>query len=238
MYDADEVAPSTPTGDASSGNLPDDAESGVTGDGSTDGSIDRSTDGSIDGSVVDPTVGAGDIDAGEIDPGEIVDVGLVESDEFGIGIPESVDVASQDASGAHPGGDVAAERDEYRDALLRVKAEFDNYRKRSAKEHGELVARANVGLATELLPVLDACDAALGHGATDVEPIMKSLLDILGKEGLERMDPVGDPFDPNLHEAVAHEDGDGSDPVVTETFRIGYSWKGQVLRAPMVKVRG
>lgn len=172
-------------------------------------------------------------DSDEIGPDEIDAelIDLIEGEELEITDESPFEGASGDS-------DAAAERDEYRDALLRVKAEFDNYRKRSAKEQSDLTARANVRLATELLPVLDACDAALGHGATDVEPIFKSLLEILGKEGLERMDPAGSEFDPNLHEAVAHEDGDGSAPVVAETFRIGYSWRGQVIRAPMVKVRG
>lgn len=168
----------------------------------------------------------------------------IDDDEFreAAAIAEGAPTSGVSDDGTHVSAgeetDVVAERDEYRDALLRVKAEFDNYRKRTAKEHGDLIARANVALATELLPVLDACDAALDHGASDVEPIFKSLLDILEKEGLQRMDPVGAEFDPNHHEAVAHEDGDGSTPIVTETFRIGYSWRGQIIRAPMVKVRG
>lgn len=133
--------------------------------------------------------------------------------------------------------DLAAERDEFREAFMRVKADFDNYKKRSAKEHAERVARAAEGLITNLLPVLDACDAAIGQGATDVEPIFKSMLDILEKEGLGRMDPVGAPFDPELHEAVLHEPGDGGEPVVVETMRTGYVWKDRVVRPAMVKVR-
>ena len=133
--------------------------------------------------------------------------------------------------------DLAAERDEYREAFMRVKADFDNYKKRSAKEHAERVARAAEQLVTELLPVLDACEAAIAQGATDVEPIAKSLLDVLEKAGMERMDPVGAPFDPELHEAVLHEPGDGGEPVVVETMRTGYVWKDRVVRAAMVKVR-
>ena len=64
-----------------------------------------------------------------------------------------------------------AERDDFRDTLLRVKAEFDNYKKRVARDEVELRERAAAGLAEKLLVVLDACDAAVGHGATDVEPI-------------------------------------------------------------------
>jgi molecular chaperone GrpE len=134
--------------------------------------------------------------------------------------------------------DLAAERDEYLEALQRVKAEFDNFKKRTSRERSELADRANAQLAERLLPVLDACDAAVGHGHGDVEPIYKSLVEILEKQGLERMEPVGEVFDPNLHEAVMHEPGDGGEPVVAETLRTGYLWKAQVLRPAMVKVKG
>ncbi|MCB1250397.1 MAG: nucleotide exchange factor GrpE [Acidimicrobiales bacterium] len=139
--------------------------------------------------------------------------------------------------GGRGGSDLAAERDEFREAFMRVKADFENYKKRSAKEHAERVARAAEQLVTELLPVLDGCDAAIAQGASDVEPIARSLLDVLEKSGLERLDPVGAPFDPELHEAVLHEPGDGGEPVVVETMRTGYAWKGRVVRAAMVKVR-
>ena len=67
------------------------------------------------------------------------------------------------------------------------------------------------------------------------------LLDILLKEGLERVDQAGVPFDPSVHDAVAHsvgEPGDGGETIVEEVLRSGYRWKGQVLRAAMVRVRG
>ena len=130
------------------------------------------------------------------------------------------------------------ERDEYRDALQRVKAEFDNYRKRTAKADSETRERAAENLVGQLLPVLDACDAAIIHDAADVGPISKMLLEILLKEGLEPMVPEGQPFDPTLHEAVLHEPGDGGEATVVESLRTGYLWKGRVLRPAMVKVRG
>jgi molecular chaperone GrpE len=133
---------------------------------------------------------------------------------------------------------VAAERDEYRDTLLRVKAEFDNYKKRVAREEVEQRERAAAALAEKLLVVLDACDAAIGHGATDVEPIAKMLAELLEREGLVRLAPVDEPFDPNHHDAVMHEPGDGDEAIVVETLRTGYEWKGRVLRPAMVKVRG
>jgi len=131
-----------------------------------------------------------------------------------------------------------AERDDYRDTLLRVKAEFDNYKKRVARDEVELRERAAAALAEKLLVVLDACDAAVGHGATDVEPIAKMLGELLEREGLVRLAPAGEPFDPNHHDAVMHEPGDGGEALVVETLRTGYEWKGRVLRPAMVKVRG
>ncbi len=133
---------------------------------------------------------------------------------------------------------LVAERDEFRDTMLRVKAEFDNYRKRVAREQEELRERANENLAEKLLVVLDTCEAAVGHGSADVEPIAKMLADLLGGEGLVRLAPENEPFDPNLHDAVMHEEGDGGESIVIETLRTGYQWKSRVLRPAMVKVKG
>jgi molecular chaperone GrpE len=144
---------------------------------------------------------------------------------------------------ATDGGEVdvealVAERDEYRDTLLRLKAEFDNFKKRSARESVDVRERAAESLVEKLLVVLDACDAAMGHGSSDVEPIAKMLLEVLGRDGLERMAPEGQPFDPNQHEAVLHEPGDEGESVVVDVLRTGYVLKGRVLRPAMVKVRG
>ena len=70
-----------------------------------------------------------------------------------------------------------------------------------------------------------------------VQQVWTALFDALGKEGLERIDPVSEPFDPNEHEAVMHEPGDGPAKVV-DVMRAGYRWKGRVLRPAMVKVAG
>lgn len=133
-----------------------------------------------------------------------------------------------------------AERDEYLDALRRNQADFENYRKRAAKQVADDSARAVESLVDKLLPVLDACDAAVHHGATEVEPIYAALLGTLEKEGLERLSPSGEEFDPNRHEAVMHEpahDGDEG-TVVSDVMRAGYVWNGRVVRPAMVKVRG
>jgi len=101
----------------------------------------------------------------------------------------------------------------------------------------------------KLLPVLDTLDLAEAHLNESLEPSEDGkalrasramLMDTLGKEGLERVDQPGVPFDPSVHDAVAHSEAeDGQDgAVVEEVLRAGYRWKGQVLRAAMVRVRG
>jgi molecular chaperone GrpE len=149
-------------------------------------------------------------------------------------------LAETPATANSPHDTLVAERDEYRDTFLRIKADFDNYKKRVAKDQAATVERAAGRLVTDLLPVLDACEAALAHGAADVEPIYKSLLDVLEKGGLTRMSPEGQAFDPNLHEAVMHEPGDDDSPgtVVVGNLRTGYLWNGRVVRPAMVKVKG
>ncbi len=140
-------------------------------------------------------------------------------------------------------GEAVRERDEYLDSLLRLQAEFDNYRKRVQRQQREIQENAAASLVKKLLPVLDTADLALAHGGgEDVKQVAGALFDILSKEGLERIDPQGQPFDPAHHDAVAHEpvEGQGAPelPEVSEVLRAGYLWKGQVLRPAMVKVRG
>jgi molecular chaperone GrpE len=134
--------------------------------------------------------------------------------------------------------DVVKERDEFKDIALRVQADFENYRKRAATQMNDELDRAVGKLVEQLLPVLDACEAAVAHGVEGVEQVWSSLLGALQKQGLEALDLAGKPFDPALADAVLHEEGDGSEPVVLEVLRTGYRWKGRVLRAAMVKVKG
>jgi molecular chaperone GrpE len=135
------------------------------------------------------------------------------------------------------------QRDEYLEHVRRVQADFENYRKRIMKQQADAVERAAQTLVEELLPVLDACDGAVRHGADEVEPIYASLLGTLEKQGLERIDPIGETFDPTRHEAVMHEPDDSGDtaagePVVVDVMRAGYAWKSRLVRPAMVKVRG
>ena len=132
------------------------------------------------------------------------------------------------------------ERDEFKDIALRVQAEFENYRKRAAVQLIDEVERNSGRLIEGLLAVLDASEAAVAHEMQGVEPIYKSLLTILQKQGLEVLDLLNTVYDPSLAEAVVHEplDVDGDEIIVTEVLRTGYRWKGRVLRAAMVKVKG
>ena len=133
---------------------------------------------------------------------------------------------------------VTTERDSHLADLQRVTAEFANFRRQATKRQSDTIAYAASGLVEKLLPILDACDAALQQGATDVEPIQNALVESLRKEGLEVMEDVGAAFDPERHEAVAHEAGDGAEPTVAEIMRSGYAWNGRVIRPAMVRVQG
>lgn len=156
------------------------------------------------------------------------------------GVPPAPEGLDPDASEAAEAARVAArERDEYREALVRLQADFENYKKRIAKQQQELRDRAAEALIEKLLPVLDTADLALAHGGgEDVKQICSALFSALEREGLERIDELGATFDPTLHDAVAHEPGDGHTQEVAEIMRAGYRWRGRVLRPAMVKVRG
>lgn len=134
---------------------------------------------------------------------------------------------------------VTLERDEYLDLARRVQAEFENYKRRVTAQREDEAGRQAEALVGELLPVLDACEAALSHGVEDVMPIHTMLEGTLVKLGLTKVHEVDAPFDPSVHEAVLSEPGDGdAELAVAEVLRTGYSWKGRVLRPAMVKVRG
>lgn len=134
--------------------------------------------------------------------------------------------------------EVAAERDSFKDIALRLQADFDNYRKRMAAQTADQVDRATGNLVEALLPVLDATEAAYLRHPDEIGPIFNVMLSELRKQGLETLDLEGQPFDPEVAEAVAHEPGDGGEAIVTDVMRSGYRWKGRTLRAAMVRTRG
>ena len=142
------------------------------------------------------------------------------------------------------------QRDEYLNALQRLQADFENYRKRVARTAEDVSLRAAADIVSKLLPVIDALDLAEAHFSTAETDELDSLeakalvqarsllLDTLEKEGLSRIDDVGGAFDPQVHDAVAHVPGDDDAQVVDDVLRAGYLWKGAVLRPAMVRVRG
>jgi molecular chaperone GrpE len=137
--------------------------------------------------------------------------------------------------------EVVKERDEFKDIALRVQADFENYRKRVSAQTADDVDRATGRIAEALLPVLDACEAAFVAHPAEIEPLFNLLLGELKKQGLEAMNLHGQPFDPALAEAVLQEPADGvgdGTTVVVDVLRSGYTWKGRVLRAALVKVKG
>jgi len=142
------------------------------------------------------------------------------------------------------------QRDDYLDALQRLQADFENYRKRVARTAEDVAARAAANVVSKLLPVLDALDLAQAHFASAETSELDSLeakalvqarsllLDTLAKEGLERIDEVGSKFDPQFHDAVAHVASDDGEQIVDDVLRAGYQWRGSVLRPAMVRVKG
>jgi len=133
--------------------------------------------------------------------------------------------------------------DSYLEDLQRVAAEFENFRKRAAREREETVARAAQRLVQALLPVLDSFDQAFAHQPqtpseeqllAGVRGTFHQLMDVLSKEGLEIIPAGGEDFDPEVHEAVAG--GGEGDLMVAQEMRRGYTLKGRVLRPAMVVV--
>jgi molecular chaperone GrpE len=131
-----------------------------------------------------------------------------------------------------------AEVDELKSTLQRVKAEYDNYRKRALRDQQLIAERSKAAIVTQLLPVIDDLDRARSHGDLEAGPL-KSVADKLATAleglGLSGFGAEGDDFDPALHEAVQHE-GDGTHPVVGTVMRRGYKVGDQVVRHAMVGV--
>jgi molecular chaperone GrpE len=132
------------------------------------------------------------------------------------------------------------ERDQYLDALQRLKAEFENSRKRQERERVRVLSMASESLVQELLPVLDNLDRALEAGGDireGVQATRDQLADVLGDEGLLPVASDGQPFDPNVHEAVMsqvseeHEEG-----TIIQTFQRGYLLNGKPIRTAKVVV--
>ena len=160
---------------------------------------------------------------------------------------EQGESAENEASQPDPAlAQLSQERDELRDRLLRLTAEFDNYRKRIDRERRESSDRAAEGVLGDLLPIVDDLERALaadaGEASADpyrrgVELIHKQVLDLLTRRGAKPIETVGQQFDPNLHQAVASESVPGvPEGEILEELRRGYLLGDRLLRAAMVKV--
>ncbi|HEU5411207.1 MAG TPA: nucleotide exchange factor GrpE [Candidatus Acidoferrales bacterium] len=140
---------------------------------------------------------------------------------------------------------LAAEKSDLKNTLIRLQADFDNYRKRTDRErHSERHRGAEV-IVESILPVLDGFeraisshrDAAHNEYREGFQLIRKQLLDALSKHGLQKIDAVGKPFDPNFHHAIERvETSEQPDDAVLEELQSGYIFHGKVLRPAMVRV--
>lgn len=138
---------------------------------------------------------------------------------------------------------LATEKSDLHDRLLRAQAEFQNFRKRVERERGELFEYASMEAVRALLPVLDDFERSLKAESGDkeygkgMELIYQRFYDALKKLGLEPIVSVGQPFDPHIHHAVDKvETEDAPADTILEEFQRGYNFKGRMLRPAMVKV--
>ena len=171
------------------------------------------------------------------EPVTVTDKRRIDPDTGEIREPATGPAPSGSAPAAGPVAD-SAEVDELKSTLQRVKAEYDNYRKRALRDQQLIAERAKATIVTQLLPVIDDLDRARSHGDLDAGPL-KSVADKLATAleglGLSGFGDEGDDFDPALHEAVQHE-GDGTHPVVGTVMRRGYKVGDLVVRHAMVGV--
>jgi molecular chaperone GrpE len=165
---------------------------------------------------------------------------------FNVEAAEAEDAASDVERDLDELGAAKRERDEYLELAQRTRADFENYRKRMAKETSDALGRGKTELARELLPVIDNLERALAtgsdpaaHGALveGVGLVLDELRGRLGDAGVESFDPTGEKFDPQLHEALSTQPAEGAEAgIVLETMQKGYRLNGQVLRPAKVVV--
>ena len=140
---------------------------------------------------------------------------------------------------------LVAEKTDLRNTLVRLQADFDNYRKRIERERHQERHRGAETLVEHLLPVLDAFDRAISahpdaahdEYRTGFQLIRKQLFDVLAKQGLQKIETDGKRFDPHMHHAIERfETGDEPDGAILEELQAGYIFHGKVLRPAMVRV--
>ena len=159
---------------------------------------------------------------------------------------EVTDEMSEEASPDEVLKEIVKEDEAVLNRLVRLQADFENFKKRSQKEKTEMYQFASENFATKLLPVMDnleRAEAALSDASEEakgyidgLEMVFKQLKDVLKEEGLEEIVCEG-PFDPNLHHGVAvGQDDEKDDQEIIDVFQKGYKFKGKVIRPAMVKV--
>ncbi|HEV2196334.1 MAG TPA: nucleotide exchange factor GrpE [Candidatus Acidoferrum sp.] len=163
-------------------------------------------------------------------------------------LEQSEDTKAMEADSAKENAEMVkltADLEDLRQTLLRRQADFENYRKRIEKERFEDSKRATARVIEGLIPVIDGFEHALAaHREAEYENyrkgfelIYKQLLDNVSKLGVERIDPVGKPFDPHLHQAMDRtETTEEKDGTILQVFQPGYVFHGRVLRPAMVRV--
>jgi molecular chaperone GrpE len=164
----------------------------------------------------------------------------------GVKSKDSAPPAASDAPPADPLEAAKAEAQKNRDQLLRVAADFDNFKKRSRREMADAVKISREDLLRDLLPVFDNLERASAHAgtATDtkaladgISMVQRQFTDVLGKLGIERIVATGQPFDPAVHEAVQHLETDEFAPgVVAAELQAGYRMADRILRPALVVV--
>jgi molecular chaperone GrpE len=150
----------------------------------------------------------------------------------------------EEAEAEDPHARLGRERDEYLDLARRAQADFENYRKRAAKEAAAAGQRAKSGLVRELLPVVDNLERALAsagegeqHLAEGVQLVHSELIAVLERNGVEQFDPRGERFDPSEHEALSMRSEDGAESgTVLDVLEKGYRANGGILRPARVVV--
>jgi molecular chaperone GrpE len=152
----------------------------------------------------------------------------------------------EEAEAEDPLARAQRERDEYLDLARRAQADFENYRKRAAREASAAGDRAKSGFVRELLPVVDNLERALAsaeegenHLAQGVRLVHSELIAVLERHGVQQFDPSGERFDPSEHEALSMREGNGAESgVVVDVVEKGYRANGTVLRPARVVVSG
>lgn len=159
--------------------------------------------------------------------------------------PAAVVEAAEPGEPEDPTAGLQADLDRFRDLALRSQADFENYKKRSAREKEEAIKYANTSLLERLVAIVDNFELGLEAAKEESEQspiysgmtlVLKQLKDFLGENGLEPIEAEGKKFDPNLHEAIAHASSAVPEGIVLRQTRRGYRFKDRLLRPSIVVV--